>query len=197
MIFKLVFLGLFAVMFSIRAYWAYRARVLERGAIDRGEGAAAPWVRRVALPAWVALVGSWFVAPEWIAWALLPLPDAVRWGGAAVVTAGLGLLFWVHRTLDRNFSHRLRIREDHTLVTHGPYHWVRHPMYTAFLLLMTGFFLLSGHLVLGVSGLVMLAAILGTRTPREEAMMLERFGEEYRAYMARTGALLPRLAYST
>ncbi len=193
MVFKVVFLLLLVAMASIRMTWALRARVLEPGAVDRPEGAAAPWVRLLVLPVWVALVASWFVAPDWITWALLPLPDAVRWGGAAVAVLGLVLLFWVHRSLDRNFSHKLRIREDHTLVTHGPYHWVRHPMYTAFLLLMTGFFLLSGHLVIGVSGLVMLAAILGTRTPREEAMMLERFGDAYRAYMARTGALLPRV----
>lgn len=66
-------------------------------------------------------------------------------------------------------------------------------MYTAFLLLMAGFFLLSSHLLLLLSGIAMMVAILYGRTPLEEAMLLQHFGKEYAEYQKRTGLLLPRL----
>lgn len=191
--FRLTFLLLLAGVVSVRLFWHVRARIHERGVAEPSEGRATPLIRALVLPTWLALIVPWFVAPERIAWMLLPLPDAARWAGAAVVVAGLALLTWVHVALDRNFSPKLRIRADHTMVVHGPYRWVRHPMYTAFLALMAGFFLLSGHVLLGATGLGMVIVILRTRTPREEAMLIDRFGDAYRAYMARTGALLPRL----
>jgi protein-S-isoprenylcysteine O-methyltransferase Ste14 len=66
-------------------------------------------------------------------------------------------------------------------------------MYTAFLGLATAFALVSANGLFLILPPGMLLAVLVTRTPREEAMLEERFGEEWRAYRARTGALLPRL----
>ena len=190
--FHITFLVLLVALVVLRMRWHLRARVHDAGIANPSEGPSVPFVRWLALPAWMALIGAWFVAPEAIGWALLPLPAPVRWFGAGVVVAGLALLAWVHHALDTNFSPKLRIRADHTMITHGPYRWVRHPMYTAFLLLMAGYFLLSAHVLLLLSGVAMIVSILWLRTRREEAMLLGHFGEAYRAYMARTGALLPR-----
>jgi protein-S-isoprenylcysteine O-methyltransferase Ste14 len=190
--FQIAFLVLLAAVCALRVRWHLRAKIHERGVAEPSEGWSAPVARLVAMPAWAALVGAWFLAPDAIGWSLVDLPDGVRWAGAGLVVAGLALLAWVHAALDTNFSPKLRIRADHTMTTHGPYRWVRHPMYTAFLMLMGGFFLLSGHLVLLVTGVGMVVAVIRLRTPREEAMLLGRFGEAYRTYMARTGALLPR-----
>jgi len=47
-----------------------------------------------------------------------------------------------------------------------------------------------------IAGFAMLASLLPlylVRVPREEQMMLEHFGEEYRLYMNRTGRVVPRL----
>lgn len=192
----LTFLALTAALLLVRITWHVRARVLEPGVAEPSEGGLVPWIRWATFPVWLLLIGAWFVAPERIGWALVDLPDGVRWSGVGVGVVGLALLTWVHLSLDRNFSPKLRIRAEHTLVTAGPYRWVRHPMYTAFLTLMGAFFLVSGHLLLLATGAGMIVAVIWSRTPREEAMMLARFGAEYRAYMARTGALLPRLRRS-
>ncbi len=75
---------------------------------------------------------------------------------------------------------------------HGPYHWVRHPMYTSFILLWVGFLFISTNWFIGFTGILGFAWAIVVRTPKEEQMMIERFGEEYIVYMKRTGRYLPR-----
>jgi len=82
------------------------------------------------------------------------------------------------------------VRDDHRLVTEGPYRRVRHPMYTALIGNMTGLCLLSANLLIVVPRLVQIFLLL-LRTRKEESMMLSRFGEEYRSYMGRSGRLFP------
>lgn len=190
--YQITFVALVAALVALRVTFHVRARIHEPGIENPPEGAAVPWIRPLVMPVWLGLTVPWLFAPDRIAWALVPFSPAVRWSGAGLVVLGLALLAWVHVALDRNFSPMLRIRADHTMITHGPYRWVRHPMYTAFLMLMGGYFLLTGHVLLFLTALGMLVTILAVRTPREEAMLVGRFGDAYRAYMARTGALLPR-----
>lgn len=56
-----------------------------------------------------------------------------QWFGVGLGAAGLILVVWVHHTLRRHWSTNLLLKEEHTLVTGGPYRWARHPMYTALL----------------------------------------------------------------
>ena len=104
----------------------------------------------------------------------------------------MALLVWVHRALGRNFSGTLALRPDHTLVVDGPYRWVRHPMYGCFVLLMLALLLLTANGVIGGLGFGAVGALLVLRTWREEAQLAERFGADYEAYRARTGALFPQ-----
>lgn len=133
------------------------------------------------------------VSTPWLDFAQVPLPEAVRWLGVVLLITASGLFAWSHIALGRNWSGVLELAEGHQLVTSGPYRWVRHPMYTAFFLAALGMFLLSAN---GLFSLVHVAAVVGmylARVSGEEAMMIERFGDVYRGYMARTGRLLPRL----
>jgi len=82
-------------------------------------------------------------------------------------------------------------RSQATLITRGPYRWVRHPFYVTAALLMFSVTLLTANWLIGASGLVVLA-LLAIRTPKEEQMLVERFGDEYRKYMAKTGRFFPR-----
>lgn len=132
-------------------------------------------------------------APQWLVWSAVELPEAVRWAGAGISGLGLLLLLWVQWALGKNFSTTLRLRADHTLVTHGPYRWARHPMYTALILLWSGLVLLAANWFLGALVLLGILGIIRVRTPREEAMMLRAYGDAYREYMKRTGRFLPRL----
>jgi protein-S-isoprenylcysteine O-methyltransferase Ste14 len=97
---------------------------------------------------------------------------------------------WV---LGKNFSPVLHVREEHTLVTEGPYRWVRHPMYTTMFVFGGGLLLLTANWIIGGPMLVAAVAVVLLRVDREEAVMIEQFGDEYREYMEHTGRFLPRL----
>jgi len=133
------------------------------------------------------------VRPRWLAWAALPLPEALRWLAAGLAVLVMPLLgYWVFSSLDRNVTPTVATREAHQLVTSGPYRWVRHPLYTLGFMLWVLLGVVAANwlfwVVAGV-GLVLMAL----RTPSEEAQLMARFGDDYRAYMRRTGRYLPRL----
>lgn len=115
----------------------------------------------------------------------------------AVVLGALvfGLALWVfrraHKELGRNWSISLEIREEHNLVSGGPYALVRHPMYTSFFLMAVGQALLLSNWVVGLVGLLGFAVLFFLRVDKEEHMMLEVFGPQYQAYMERTKRIIP------
>ena len=85
----------------------------------------------------------------------------------------------------------LEIRETHRLVTRGVYRYVRHPMYSAFFLWAVAQALLLANWIAGPAGLAGFGTLFALRMPREERMMKEKFGDEYRAYEARTHRIVP------
>ncbi|HWV53217.1 protein-S-isoprenylcysteine O-methyltransferase [Pseudorhodoplanes sp.] len=111
--------------------------------------------------------------------------------GAAVFVASLWLFYRVHRELGRNWSDSLEVREQHALVTDGLYRYVRHPMYSAFFMWAVAQALLLPNWIAGLSGLVGFGTLFLFRVGKEEEMMLNSFGDEYRAYMKRTARLIP------
>ena len=113
--------------------------------------------------------------------------------GAALGGMGAGLLLWTFRTLGPNLTDTVVTRKAHTLVTRGPYRWVRHPLYDSAAALIVAMSLMAANWsVLVVGAFVLLLLIARTRT--EEQKLRARFGESYRAYESRTGRFFPRLA---
>lgn len=112
--------------------------------------------------------------------------------GVAVMLAGLWLFWRSHAELGDSWSVTLELNAQHRLVTDGLYRFVRHPMYASFLVLGLGQALLVANWIAGLSGLAATALLMVVRLPREEAMMIERFGNQYREYRRRVGAVLPR-----
>ena len=119
-----------------------------------------------------------------------------RWVGAAglaAMLAGLALRAWAMRTLGAFYTRTLLVASGQRIVARGPYRLVRHPGYLGTILVWVGAALAAANwLATATVGLLMLAAY-GYRIGSEEAMLVESFGEEYRAYMARTWRLVPRL----
>ncbi len=113
----------------------------------------------------------------------------------ALGTVIFALALWVfrrsHKELGRNWSITLEIREQHRLVSSGPYAFVRHPMYTSFLLMGLGQAFLLANWVAGLAGLIGFAVLFFLRVSKEERMMLENFGPQYRTYMERTKRIIP------
>jgi protein-S-isoprenylcysteine O-methyltransferase Ste14 len=83
-------------------------------------------------------------------------------------------------------------RREHTLVTKGPYRWVRHPFYDAVALSVVATSMAAANwFLLLIGGLVFMLMIVRTRM--EEEKLLSRFGDSYRAYVERTGRFVPRI----
>ena len=125
---------------------------------------------------------------------LAPLPQWLRWLGVGLGTFGVAALIGVHRALGKYWSPYLRLQDDHRLVTDGPYRWVRHPMYSVLIGLMVALGLISANWLV-ILLCAFRIAVLYARIGNEEAMMISRFGDQYRAYMRTTGRLVPRLTH--
>ena len=80
-----------------------------------------------------------------------------------------------------------------TLITSGPFGWVRHPFYMTVLLLLLSVSLITANWFIGLASISIFAFFI-LRTPLEEQKLGERFGDDYRAYTQRIGRFLPRLA---
>jgi protein-S-isoprenylcysteine O-methyltransferase Ste14 len=122
------------------------------------------------------------------------LPRIVPWLGLAVMAVSLWLFWRSHADLGRNWSVSLELREGHQLITEGIYRRIRHPMYLSIWLWAIGQGLMLENWLAGWSVVPAFAAMYVLRTPREEQLMCEAFGDEYRAYMRKTGRVFPRLA---
>lgn len=184
--------GLWAVFAAVRIHYHRLAGPGQRTLRSEYES---PSIRRLRLVfvAWLALALAYVARPSLVAWAGLPLAPGARSAGAGLFVLGILLVLWVQRTLGRNFSGTLVLREDHVLVVDGPYRYVRHPMYPSFLVAILGMLLLTANLAIGLPPLLGVLWVMAVRTPDEERMMVDRFGERYREFMRTRPRYLPRL----
>jgi protein-S-isoprenylcysteine O-methyltransferase Ste14 len=135
---------------------------------------------------------AYMINPEWMAWSSMRLPAWLRWLGVGIGVLAGALLVWTLGSIGKNLTDTVVTRREHTLVTRGPYRWVRHPFYDAVALSVTANALVAANWFLLAGGLVTLALIV-LRTKREEDRLLARFGDSYRDYVNRTGRFLPKL----
>ena len=193
--FRFAFWVLLALMILMRIWFAIGVRragkrlMPDRAALRR-EG----WIWAVRIFAFlllVALIVALARNPTWWSKLNFPLPFWLRWTAFVFGLASLGLWTWTHAALGTLWSAHLQLSADHRLVTCGPYSKIRHPMYTAVLAWAASLgFVLANWVPVIFAPLAVL--ILMARVPREEQMMIERFGDEYREYMKRTGRFLPK-----
>ncbi len=191
--FRLVFLLVFLSTLMISGYHRKRARQAGETIPRRAEGSTALLLRAsMALVVAVSYL-TYVFAPQGLSWARIGLSSSVRWGAAALALGVLPALWWALVTLGANISETVLTKSTHRLVTHGPYRWIRHPIYALALFQMTMLALIASNAFL------LLFPILGTVVfrlvviPKEESHLLAAFGKQYEDYRARTGALLPRL----
>jgi protein-S-isoprenylcysteine O-methyltransferase Ste14 len=190
--FHLVFVVTFVAFTLIRMYYHRKARTTA-GKVTYIEGKTHTALRALFGIPYILLLFVYMFAPSILGFAVIPLPEWAQWIGAVLCAAVLPLIWWVQRALGSNFATTLHVRDEHTLVTAGPYRWVRHPMYTAFFIQAVGLLLLTRNWFIGGVYLLALTVIVVTRTANEERTMLDKFGEQYRIYMQRTGRFVPKL----
>ena len=157
------------------------------------EGVAMMIVLRLGGLALWAAVFAFMINPALMAWSSIPLSAGARWTGVALTVVTAVFLIWTLRSLGPNLTDTVVTRAAHTLVTRGPYRWVRHPFYDCMALFIMSISLMMANWFVIASGTVMFA-LLAIRSRREEQKLLERFGEPYRAYRAATGRFLPKIS---
>lgn len=133
-----------------------------------------------------------YVIADFPAFAARPHVPWIAFLGILVAGLALYMFHLTHSALGRYWSVSLQMREEHKLITDGIYARIRHPMYSAFWLWAIAQALLLPNWVAGLSGIVGFGALYLLRVGPEEQMMIDRFGDEYRRYMERTGRLLPK-----
>jgi protein-S-isoprenylcysteine O-methyltransferase Ste14 len=189
--FRIALVTIFCLTIVVVAYHRLQAAKSGERISRREEGLLLAVALRLAgLGLWAATL-VYLVDPAWMEWAQVALPGPVRWSGAVVGSLGCALMVWTLVNLGRNLTDTVVTRVHATLVTTGPYRWVRHPFYCAVALLMLAVTLLTANGFIGLSAVAVLVMLV-VRTPKEEQKLIEKFGDDYRAYMASTGRLWPK-----
>ena len=116
-------------------------------------------------------------------------PIALGWIGALLTVSGITFAIWARSSLGRNWSAQLKVKENHELVTTGPYAYVRHPLYTGVILAAFGT-MLTG-MIFGIGVFIVACIIVPSRIKKEESDMFELFPNEYPIYQKRTKRLIP------
>jgi len=190
-LFRLILLAGFVIFMPIGIYHRLRSRTGEK--LDRRqEGIFILVALRLAGLAGMAGLIAYLIDPASMAWAAVPLPVWLRWMGVGLALIAGSLLVWMFRTLGRNLTDTVVTRKQHTLVTTGPYRWVRHPMYASAALAIVGNSLVAAIWFIFAAGCLALL-LLVIRTRKEEQNLIAKFGDDYRDYMQRTGRFVPRL----
>ncbi len=190
--FRLILIIGFAAIFPIGAYHRIKSQASGEALDRRQEGLfVLATLRPIALLRVIGLF-AWLIDPGWMDWSNVGLPIWLRWSGVGTGVVAASLLVWVFRSLGTNLTDTVVTRIEHTLVTSGPYRWVRHPFYLAFGLIIVADSLATANWFLALTGGLTFALIL-VRTTREEENLIRRFGDDYRRYQDRTGKLFPRL----
>jgi protein-S-isoprenylcysteine O-methyltransferase Ste14 len=199
-IFRILTALLLSTAFPISGYYRRKANVTASKSgnekIDRKqEGVLLMLILRFGgLLLWGSIL-AYVINPAWLPWTSVQLPVWLRWVGVAISIIAAMLLFWMFKTLGDNITDTVVTRHKHTLVTSGPYRWIRHPLYSFATLFTLGLSLVTTRWSVAI--LACLAfVLLAIRTRIEEEKLLERFGEEYQAYRQRTGKFFPRLSLS-
>ena len=192
-IFRILAVVIFVVGAVISGYHRLKA---DRETGERASLKEEGWLiliplRVSGLLGWLS-VFAFMLNPDWMAWSRIDLPEWARWLGA-----GLGVLadlmgYWVFSNLGTNVTPTVVTRTKAHLVASGPYRWIRHPLYVMGLIGFIGFALLAENWFIALTA-VLVFVVLVVRTRKEEAKLIEKFGDEYREYMKHTGAFLPKI----
>jgi len=197
-IYRIAFFFLFMTLVVMRVYFMIKVRrsggqiMPDEQAVAREGGRGVLVIRVIGFFALMIFLVMYFLGANWIDAFSFPLPGWLRWTGFAVGVVAVFFWTWTQVTLDTQWSAQLQLTKAHHLVTTGPYARIRHPLYAGIfgwcvaLSLLTANWIFVAVCALSILGLLW-------RVPKEEQMMIEAFGDEYKAYMQRTGRFFPKL----
>lgn len=128
---------------------------------------------------------------SWLALSIFTTSPFLSTMGVILTVSAIAFAIWARVTLGRNWSGVvITLKEHHTLVSSGPYHFVRHPIYTGYFFATLGTALTIGSVAsLLATGIIFLGFFM--RMKKEEALMINQFPQEYPLYKTRTKKIIP------
>ena len=117
--------------------------------------------------------------------------SGMRWFGLLIMLFSLIFRFWSMRVLGEYYTRTLRVTDTQVIVSQGPYRVIRHPGYLGTIFVWLGFALALGNWIATIILAILLFSVYGYRIRSEEAMLMERFGNDYQAYCRQTWRLIP------
>jgi protein-S-isoprenylcysteine O-methyltransferase Ste14 len=171
-------------------YWQVKAA--DTKTTQRLEPAVSRILRALIFLIAIVLLSVPRIPLPWLYFQLWPPGYWSFWLGAAITVAGLLFAVWAREHLGRNWSRSVTIKQDHELITTGPYAVVRHPIYTGILAGFLGMAIAISQ-VRGVIVLALILIVFWIKFRMEEQWMRSQFGETYATYARKTSALVPYL----
>ena len=113
------------------------------------------------------------------------ITNSYRFFGFLLILIGLMINFWVDNLFKKG---KTTVKPDKIplkLITNGPFHFSRHPMYLGFVLLLLGVSVVLGSLSSFIAPIMMLLTLEKKFIPQEEKQMEKHFGKKYREYLNR------------
>jgi len=195
LLFRLLIVSIYAIFAAIRVVFRLPASRREEGE-QRNPPRVALFVMSFGIIGYFITLILYLIYVPLILWFTLPLPGIVRWMGVIAAVFCIPTLYWIHTTLDKQYSAQLEIQENHNLIESGPYRKVRHPMYTVFIVFLVGIALVTSNLI-GFIFSLLISCSFPSIAKTEESLLIDTFGDEYRSYMNRTGRFFPPLKSSS
>ncbi len=190
--FRIALVIVLLMTIAVTAYHRLQAASSKESISRKEEGILFASVLRLAGVSLFAITIIYLLAPAWIARFMIPLPTSIRWLGVITGMLSSLLMYWTLHSLGKNLTDTVVTRANATLITNGPYGWVRHPFYVTTAIVMASATLITSNSLIGIASLIVLSLLM-IRTPLEEQMLIERFGEQYTDYMTHTGRFFPKL----
>jgi protein-S-isoprenylcysteine O-methyltransferase Ste14 len=134
----------------------------------------------------------YLINPNWMAWSKMGLPESMRWAGVVIGVLCVCGIYWLFSSIGSGITPTSATRKEHKLVTTGIYRYIRHPLYTVGSAFIMSFGMMADNWFIAMFG-ILAFILMAIRTPKEEANLIEKFGEEYSEYMKRTGRFLPKV----
>jgi protein-S-isoprenylcysteine O-methyltransferase Ste14 len=195
--FHSAFVILLLALLAMRVYFMVRIRragerlMPDKRAAQREGGRGVIILRGVLFFALLGFLVMYFLGVAWIQFFSFLLPAWLRWAGFILGLISVAFWTWTQIHLDTQWSAQLQLKSDHHLVTTGPYARVRHPLYLAMMGWAASVSLLTANWIFVAVSVLSIIGVVG-RVPKEEQMMIEAFGNEYKDYMQRTGRFFPK-----
>lgn len=150
------------------------------------------FIRIFGLILWLSPL-VYLINPAWMAWSKIDLLEWVRWFGVVLGLLCVAGIYWLFSSIGSGITPVSATRKEHKLSTHGIYRWVRHPLYSIGSTFIISFGLISDLWSIILFGVLAFIA-MAIRTPKEEANLIEKFGDEYREYIKKTGRFFPKFS---